>query len=100
MTVSNDEAWEKVRKQRTPVTDAVNAFIKSLGDLNPFQTAQAANVRALSLKIDQNQSIKSGASVLSAARAAKDLASLLSMLGTPDGTSASEIFKSFFEEDS
>ena len=99
MTLSDEKAWEAARKKPTPVTDDVNAYIKSLGELNPFQKAQASNIRALSLKIDQNAENKSGASVLSAARAAKDLASLLSLLGTPSGSDAADLFKSFFTED-
>ena len=99
MTLSDEKAWEAAKKKPTPVTDAVNEYIKSLGELNPFQNAHAANVRALSLKIDSNADIKSGASVLSAARAAKDLASLLSLLGTPSGSDAADLFRSFFTED-
>ena len=83
------------------VYDAICAAIRSLGDLDPVQTAQAALCRSLARKIDVNSTSTSGASCLAHARAVKDLAALLAALaGTGGVQDATDLFRSILMDQS
>lgn len=83
------------------VYDAVGAAIRSLGDLDPVQAAQAALCRSLARKIDVNSTSTSGASCLAHPRAIKDLAALLAALaGTGAMQNAEDLFRTILMDQS
>jgi len=93
------EAASKLPEHR-PVTNAVNALIRSMGDLDPAGEARAAICRSLAHKIDVNERSSTGASVLAASRASRDLALLLEGLINPGSqAAAAALLKDIFRDD-
>lgn len=99
--LSNAQADEAARlPSHRPVTNAVNALIRSLGDLDQAGQARAAICRALSQKLDQIGESKTGASVLAASRASRDLALLLEGLVNPGSqAAAAALLRDIFRDD-
>jgi len=83
-----------------PATAAVNAEIRSLGDLNHHQATTAALAKALAQKIDQAASSKTGAIALAVGSLIKELRSTMEELRSPSSDAAnSDLVRFLMSED-
>ncbi len=83
-----------------PVTAAVAAEVRSMGDLTEHQITTAAMAKALAQKIDQASTSKTGAVALAVGALIKELRSTMEELRAPavDATNA-ELMRFITEED-
>jgi hypothetical protein len=82
-----------------PVLAAVNAEIRSLGDLDDHQTTTAALAKALAQKVDQAAASKTGAIALAVGSLVKELRSTLEELRSPSNDAANSDLVRFLMED-
>lgn len=82
-----------------PVTAAVNAEVRSLGDLTEHQVTTAALAKALAQKVDQAASSKTGAIALAVGSLIKELRSTMEELRSPSSDAANSDLVRFLMED-
>jgi hypothetical protein len=92
-TLNNDQASEAARQPASkPTTNAVNALVRSLGDLDPAGQTRAAIARQLARKMDQP-----GTGATSLALLSRELRSVLTELIDPSHSNAAEdLIRSIF----